>query len=179
MSACVKHTKDHTSYCVLQKFCKVSAGGVPIVNEMDCPLLQATDRFYVVPSVNVIGSITIIHECSNSCGVQQSRKALVERETITILGGTTFKHDVMSKFYSVNTVLTFIQLEELLLSLIIKSIMMFMLYTGPVSCCTLDLYHVASTCCRDLSLKHPDQHVYTGVGPCWYMLIRYWEELAV
>ena len=54
-----------------------------------------------------------------------------------------------------------------------------MLYTGPVSCCTLDLYHVASTCCRDLSLKHPDQHVYTGVGPCWYMLIRYWEELAV
>ena len=103
MSACVKHTKDHTSYCVLQKFCKVSAGGVPIVNEMDCPLLQATDRFYVVPSVNVIGSISIIHECSNSCGVQQSRKALVERETITILGGTTFKHDVMNKFYSVNT----------------------------------------------------------------------------
>ena len=44
MSAYVKHTKDHTSYCVLQNFCKVSAGGVPIVNEMDCPLLQATDR---------------------------------------------------------------------------------------------------------------------------------------
>lgn len=103
MLACVKHAKNHTSYCVLQKFEQVFAGGVHIVNEMDCPLLQATDRFDVVPSVDVMGSVSIIHECNNSCSVQQSRTARIERETVTILGGESFRHDLTNKFYSVNT----------------------------------------------------------------------------
>ena len=103
MSACVKHNKTNTSYCVLQKVDKLLVGGVPVLNEMDCPLVQATQRFRVVPSTAVMGSISLIHECNTSCRVQPQRIAMIERERTAVTGGKTFAHDRKNTFYSINT----------------------------------------------------------------------------
>lgn len=100
--ASVKHTKNHTSYCVLQKFEKVCAGGILVVNEMDCPLLQATYRFEVIPSINIMGSISVLHECTSSCTIKQLDTTMIERERVTIEGRRTLCHDKTNEYYSIN-----------------------------------------------------------------------------
>jgi len=79
LAANVKNV-DTCCYCVLQKFSQVCVGEVPVVNEIDCPLLEADTRFEVIPSTSVLGAISIIHECTSSCRLQPSRTVVVERE---------------------------------------------------------------------------------------------------
>ena len=100
--ACIKEVQSQLSYAVLQKFEYVSAGGINICNELDCPLVQPTDRFDVKFSTQVLGSISIVHECGISCKVEQNLKTIVEREESVISGAHCVKHDKKNDLYALN-----------------------------------------------------------------------------
>ena len=71
LSAGVK-TEDYESYCVVNTF---DVGGHQLINEFDCPLLELTETFEVVPSVDVLKSVSVIH------AFQHQKRTLLERRS--------------------------------------------------------------------------------------------------
>jgi len=67
------------SYCIIQMFEEVIAGGVPVTNEMDCPYVMPTYRYEVIPSSNIVSAISLVHECSTSCEMQPAKRTKIER----------------------------------------------------------------------------------------------------
>ena len=102
LSACVQHTFTNTSYCVIQKFQEVLAGGSPILNEMECPYMLATHNFEVVPSCHIHKSISLIHECSDTCKLQEATTTLIERKKVSITGTKILQHDATNDMYFLN-----------------------------------------------------------------------------
>ena len=88
---------------MVQKFEEVLIGGVALMNEMECPYLLAMHRFEVVPSDNILGSISILHECSSSCKMFPTRTAVIERETVTVSAAEHLEHDTTNDMYFINT----------------------------------------------------------------------------
>ena len=39
-----------------------TAGNIPIMNELDCPLIEESHRYEVIPSVSVLHSISILQK---------------------------------------------------------------------------------------------------------------------
>ena len=78
------------------------AGEVSVVNDMDCPYILSTHCFEVVPSANILGSISLIHECMSSCSVVPIRTASIEREQVLISGVKSVRHDLTNDLYILN-----------------------------------------------------------------------------
>lgn len=100
--ACFKEVSSQFSYTMIQKFEEVSVGGIQICNELSCPLMQTTDRFEVVFSTKILGSISMIHECVRSCRIEQSRKTIVEREERIVSGSQCVNHDKNAEYFALN-----------------------------------------------------------------------------
>ena len=64
--------------------------------------IEESHRYEVIPSVSVLHSISILHECG-SCTLQTSLKTCMEREDITITSRYMIKHDKKKKFYCINS----------------------------------------------------------------------------
>ena len=43
--SCIKVVETQESFCVIRKFECIEAGGLPILNEFDCPYIEETGRF--------------------------------------------------------------------------------------------------------------------------------------
>ena len=52
LAACVM--AEGKSYIIIQAFFKMTAGNLPITNELECPLVEETHRFVVLSSRNVL-----------------------------------------------------------------------------------------------------------------------------
>ena len=76
-------------------------GGSQLLNDMECPYLFALDRFEVVPSINVLAAVSIIHECGTSCELQHG-SITIERQQISTAGAKTLKHDKTNNLYVLN-----------------------------------------------------------------------------
>ena len=102
LSACMQDIENGESYCLVQAFIfVVDVNNSPIMNEMECPLLEESHRFSVIPSVDVLGTISLIHECDSSCMTTKSSVLKIERETV-ITKNNYFKHNYAKRFYSFN-----------------------------------------------------------------------------
>jgi len=96
--SCIK-TATSCSYCVVQLF--VPLLDQEILNDMDCPLLQCTSNFYVVPSIGVQASISVVHECLGTCIQSRGKRVMTEREE-TLTNMNYIKHDYTNDIYSLN-----------------------------------------------------------------------------
>ena len=72
--SCVEEISTKQSFCIIKKMDLCTAGNIPIMNELDCPLIEESHRYEVIPSVSVLHSISILHECGTSCTLQTSLK---------------------------------------------------------------------------------------------------------
>ena len=52
--SCIKVVETQESFCVIRKFECIEAGGLPILNEFDCPYIEETGRFEVIPSTGIL-----------------------------------------------------------------------------------------------------------------------------
>lgn len=99
--ACVK-TSSACSYCIIETLSPLMSGSNSISNEMDCPLLQGTDHVTIVPSIEVKTSISVVHECTSTCGEVMGRETQLEREH-TVLNVKTIRHDsINNNVYCLN-----------------------------------------------------------------------------
>ena len=103
LAACFTAVQEGTSYCMVQLFQPMDSAGTPLHNEFDCPLLQLTNVFYCVPSDCINMSVSVIHECTDSCVFQhQDRLRRYERELIADKNAVVFQHDYSNTLYSFN-----------------------------------------------------------------------------
>ena len=73
-----------TRICLVHCHERVEAGGAPILNDRDCPLLFQLPMIEAIPSTAIIGAVSIIHECSHRCRFKQGRTARkAEREEVS------------------------------------------------------------------------------------------------
>ena len=68
----------------MQKMYDMEVGSSPITNEMDCPLLEESFRFMILPSHHILGSISVVHQCDTSCTVHNTTQSSIEREDVTL-----------------------------------------------------------------------------------------------
>ena len=71
------------------------------MNEMECPLIEESYRFELLPSTRVLGPVSVVHECNSSCSTVTCSQATMERETVDT-NYKKYKHDYTNKFYSIN-----------------------------------------------------------------------------
>ena len=74
-----------------------------ITNEYSCPLALLTREFFIVPTLDIIAPVSVVHECTTSCKIIQSDSAirLIEREEVE-LNQHVYKHDVSNELYCIN-----------------------------------------------------------------------------
>ena len=101
LSAGVK-TEDYESYCIVNTFDTIDVGGHQLINEFDCPLLELTEKFEVVPSVDVLKSVSVIHACSGTCISTPKKRTLLEREEVEVKTLKTIKHDYTNNMFFLN-----------------------------------------------------------------------------
>ena len=78
--ACIEHKE--ASYCIVQIFEPAELLGHRLFNTMECPYLFAKGRFEVVPSVNILAGVSIVHECGKeTCKLNTAAKTLEHDET--------------------------------------------------------------------------------------------------
>ena len=80
----------------------IEAGGIPIVNECDCPYIEEIEKFEVVPSTYILGSVSLIHACDRSCTYTYNQKTKIEREEVAVKHFRTIKHDFTNSTYFIN-----------------------------------------------------------------------------
>ncbi len=80
----------------------MDANGEPIQNELDCPLLTFSNLIYCIPSNCVKRSVSVVHECSNTCTyITALTSKVVEREGVDV-SETVFNHDWSINLYCLN-----------------------------------------------------------------------------
>ena len=99
LQGCCK--KDDDSYCILQPLDRIESGGVPIVNELECPLLTLATCSRIVPSSRVVSAVSIAHECGVGCHFQSGTNVLIEREVVAS-PRLRYIHDYSNRFFSLN-----------------------------------------------------------------------------
>eukprot|EP00731_Ephydatia_muelleri_P001801 Em0001g1801a len=85
----VLRTSSGTVLCLVQGFDSLQApGGQTILNEYDCPLLELSKRIFTTSCHSIQSPVSVVHECSTSCVVQQGSSAeSVEREEVIVSDG--------------------------------------------------------------------------------------------
>lgn len=70
-------------------------------NELDCPLLELSEHYKIIPSSAVIAPVTILHECDNYCKFIAGTKQTDECEEYINKGLLNYAHNfVISIFVS-------------------------------------------------------------------------------
>ena len=76
--------------------------GENILNELECPLLTLTDIVYCIPSGSISHSVSVVHECSNTCVFLSSMASRrLEHETVSS-SQLCYHHDWSNNMYSLN-----------------------------------------------------------------------------
>ena len=83
-------------------FAPIEPGGIPLINELDCPYIEQSDRYEVVPSTFILGSVSLIHTCGSSCTFTYNQKTTIEREEVAVKHFRTVKHDYSNNIYFIN-----------------------------------------------------------------------------
>ena len=100
---CFTTNSTSNNYCLVQLFEKVTDGSQSLLNEQNCPLLFLLKVLKVVPSQSIMSTVSIIHQCGDSCkfcdATTYSRK--VEREDIEV-DGLVLKHDWTNTMFCLN-----------------------------------------------------------------------------
>ena len=73
-----------TSSGIVQGFDSLlSAGGQPLLNEYDCPIVELSNVVFTTSSDSIQKPVPIVHECSNTCVFQEGASVqTMEREEI-------------------------------------------------------------------------------------------------
>ncbi len=75
-----------------------------LLNEQECPLLTLVDVMLVISTNLVLTSVSIIHNCTNTCTFitgHYAPKLTIEREHICN-NRLSFNHDYTNKMYCIN-----------------------------------------------------------------------------
>ena len=86
---------------LFKKMDRILSGANAVVNDMECPLLDKSHRFEVIPSIGVLGPVSVIHECGSSCQMSTQSDTKIEREVVTT-HYKQYKHDFTNTLYSIN-----------------------------------------------------------------------------
>lgn len=103
--ACVRVTSSNTEICIIRKLQPLTTpSGDPKVNNFDCPLLHMTAQLYGVSPSTIIKSVSVVHECADSCKIDEGSYAQceLERETISRRNIMLFKHDFSNDLFCYN-----------------------------------------------------------------------------
>lgn len=88
---------------MVQLLQRLDSMGTALCNEVDCPLLQLTNVFHCVSSNCIQKSVSIHHECSNSCIFKHGTGSkTIERENVSFKNNLTFHHDYTNNIYCLN-----------------------------------------------------------------------------
>ena len=92
-------TSDGGCICIVRGLdTLVSSDGNPINNEYDCPLLILSNVIFTVKSSEIVRSVSVVHECSETCKfVNKETPRNVEREDIS-LSRLEYEHDFCTNF---------------------------------------------------------------------------------
>ena len=84
-----------SSVCVIRGLeSHVSPQGDLIVNELDCPALMLTHTVFTVQPSSIEKSVSIIHECGNTCKFTSKQSPrVIEREQLYLSSRLEFVHD--------------------------------------------------------------------------------------
>ena len=100
--ACLLLNQSNTCTCLVHCYERVEVGGVPILNDRDCPLLFQLPVITAVPATSIMGAASIIHECSDRCDYKHER-AIVKAEREEVSSDLlVYKHDYNSTEYCLN-----------------------------------------------------------------------------
>ena len=76
--------------------------GDNLLNEYDCPILTMTNLIYCIPSSSVHCSVSVVHECTDSCVfVSDNVCKDVEHEKVSI-AQLCYHHDWSNNMYCLN-----------------------------------------------------------------------------
>ena len=90
-------------HCVVKKLLPVLAGTSPVYNDLDCPLVTTSTRYDVIHSRMVLGPISIVHQCDDSChSISDSFETKIEREKVVSKKIKGVKHDKNNTLYCIN-----------------------------------------------------------------------------
>ena len=96
---CIKILESACSYCIVDPLCPVMAGKQVVNNEMDCPLYQSLGIPSVIPSVWILQSVCVVHECTNTCKEVQGTAVKAEHEQTMLQNTYHIKHDYKNELY--------------------------------------------------------------------------------
>ena len=93
--SCLETTQQ--TFSVARMFTSLS-----ITNEYDSPILALSDTLILIPSKQVLKSVSIFHLCNSDCKfVNKSSTLSIEREILTV--STLFlQHNYTNDFYFLN-----------------------------------------------------------------------------
>ena len=82
----------------------MTALGNPITNDFECPLLTLTDTVLLVPPHRVQTSVSIIHQCADTCTFTGAGiRHRIEREEVHVhCCNLLYKHDWSNNLYCLN-----------------------------------------------------------------------------
>ena len=79
--------------CLIQGFQFVSMNDEILLNNFECPMLQLSKTIFTTPGSNVKRAVSIVHECTDSCSMQEvATIQSIERENISC-NKLEFNHD--------------------------------------------------------------------------------------
>ena len=71
-------------------------------NEMDCPMLELTEEYKVIPSSAAIAPVSVVHECDSDCKHVLGTTQTVEREHILNKGLLSYVHNYRNFYFCLN-----------------------------------------------------------------------------
>ena len=100
---CVHVVECNYDMCLVQKLkWQLTPGGELVRNDLDCPRLLLTQEIYGIPSLSIFKSVSIVHECTNSCVlVECAAQFDLEREQVEKTK-LLYKHDFSNNRFCYN-----------------------------------------------------------------------------
>ena len=96
------YTSEGARYCLVQLLEAMDSFGTTIQNEFECPLYTLINVFRSVPSKCIQHSVSVIHECTQSCTFKQGNiHSNIERETV-VVRKLHFEHDYTNTLFFIN-----------------------------------------------------------------------------
>ena len=100
---CVRIDESNHGMCLVQKLESLLApSGVPVLNDLDCPLLLLTQEIHGIGPQCISKSVSIFHECTDSCVlVECTAQCDMEREQVEKTK-LVYKHDFSNNLFCYN-----------------------------------------------------------------------------
>ena len=94
--------EDKNSHCVIRKLERLECSGDPVCNEMDCPLLEFSENYGIIPSSVTIAPVSIVHKCDAECKFITGKKQTVEREEFVNKRLLNYVHNYRNFYFCLN-----------------------------------------------------------------------------